>query len=168
MRLRLACAVVALALGSAAAQAAEGLTPPRSTEVWPQWQARLTVSSLSLMPVSLAERDIPSTGLRLPAIDGALRATSGFLATQRPLPAGWGSAGSDAGADLAPYVGIGYVGLAAKGGWGLKADLGIVAEAGAGLRASRTAFGAGGSAWEGAWRELRFSPLLQLGLSYAF
>lgn len=167
MRLRLAFAVAALALG-AAAQAADGLTPPRSTDVWPQWQARLTVSSLSLMPVSLAERDIPSTGLRLPAIDGALRATSGFLATQRPLPAGWGPAGSDTTADVAPYVGIGYVGLAAKGGWGLKADLGIVAEAGAGLRAGRGAFGSTGPTWEGAWRELRFSPLLQLGVSYAF
>lgn len=147
-----------------AARAADGLATPRGAEVWPQWQARLTVSTMSLMPVSLAERDIPSTGLRLPAVDGALRATSGFLTTPRVSLAG---AVGETPADAAPYVGIGYVGLAVKGGWGLKADLGLVAESG-GLRSGRAPFGNGGLAWDGALRELRLTPLLQLGVSYAF
>lgn len=161
----LASAAFALLLAALpAAHAADGLATPRGAEVWPQWQARLTVSTLSLMPVSLAERDIPSTGLRLPAVDGTLRATSGFLTTPRQTPAG---AAGDNTADAAPYVGIGYVGLAAKGGWGLKADLGLVAESG-GLRSGRAPFGNGGPAWDGGLRELRLTPLLQLGVSYAF
>lgn len=164
-RQRLAPAAFALLLAALpAAHAADGLTAPRGADVWPQWQARLTVSSLSLMPVSLAERDIPSTGLRLPAVDGALRATSGFLTTPRVSLSG--TAG-DTPADAAPYVGIGYVGLAAKGGWGLKADLGLVAESG-GLRTGRASTGNAGLAWDGALRELRLTPLLQLGVSYAF
>ena len=35
------------------AQAADGLTAPPGEQVWPQWQARLTVSTTTLNPVSL-------------------------------------------------------------------------------------------------------------------
>lgn len=167
MRQRLVIAVLGACatLGSAAATAADGLAPPRIAEVWPQWQARLTVSTLSLMPVSLAERDFPSTGLRLPAVDGSLRATSGFLAAPRFSLA---RPPNETPAEAAPYVGLGYVGLAAKGGWGLKADVGIVAESTGSLRSGRAAFGNAGATWDGALRDLRFTPLLQLGVSYAF
>lgn len=77
-----------------------------------------------------------------------------------------GSQGSD-GANTVPYLGVGYTGLSLKGGWGFSADLGLTAEGTASaLRSGRALFGTQGS--EFVLRELRLSPLLQLGVSYTF
>lgn len=120
---------------------------------------------------------------------GGFRATSGLLFGQRalalgtPVPAspqgmGLTLAGSmrlapglgDAAAEpwsVVPYVGIGYSGLSLRGGWGFTADLGLAGTVGGGLRARRE--GAPGSQGvDELLRELRLTPVLQFGASYAF
>jgi hypothetical protein len=160
------------ALCCQAAFAADGLLPPRSQDVWPQWQARVTVSTTALAPVSLTGEPqtrsallgdyyFKAPGLRLPASMGGVRATSGLMFGSR----GWGAAPPTD--PTLPYVGLGYTGLAIKGGWGFTADLGLVAEnpSGAG-RFGRALLG--NQNFDSALRELRFSPVLQVGVSYAF
>jgi hypothetical protein len=66
-----------------------------------------------------------------------------------------------------PYVGIGYSGLSLRGGWSVSADLGLVALApGQAVKLGRVFNGT--QALDEMLRELRLSPVLQLGISYAF
>jgi hypothetical protein len=65
-----------------------------------------------------------------------------------------------------PYVGIGYSGLSSSRGWGFTADVGLAGTAG-GLRTRRDgALGTQGV--DELLRELRLTPVLQFGASYAF
>jgi hypothetical protein len=79
-------------------------------------------------------------------------------------PYGW-----EAPSDTAtlPYVGVGYSGLSLRGGWSVSADLGVVALApSAAVKLGR---GAGGTpALDELLRDLRLSPVIQLGVSYSF
>lgn len=192
--------------GPGAVLAADGMAPPKDSDVWPQWQARITISTAALAPVRLAPDSWSSArqtvqaggllsdyyfdmpGLRLPAATGGMRATSGLLAGPRglaasgiaPRPRGDARLGLSVqsgvspmagdGADgTVPYLGLGYTGLSLKGGWGLTADLGLVAEApGNAGRVGRALFGSGSQSWDAALRDMRFSPVLQLGVNYAF
>ena len=63
-----------------------------------------------------------------------------------------------------PYVGIGWSGVSVRGGWGVAADLGIAGRSSGsgGLRVS------GNQSLDDLLRELRISPMVQLGVSYAF
>jgi hypothetical protein len=63
-----------------------------------------------------------------------------------------------------PYVGIGWSGLSVRGGWGVSADLGLAGRSGSngGLRVS------GNQSLDDLLRELRISPMVQVGVSYAF
>jgi hypothetical protein len=106
-------------------------------------------------------------GLHLPAYLGGLRATGGLLTSTRGLgfgpPPSWRDSGNDS---AAAYVGLGYTGHA-KGGWGITADFGLAAEGnGATNLLGRSLFGTQG--FDNTSRELRLSPVLQLGVSYAF
>lgn len=66
-----------------------------------------------------------------------------------------------------PYLGIGYSSLASRSGWSFSADLGVVSLApGRAARFGRV-FG-GGQNLDDVVRELRLTPVLQLGVSYAF
>ncbi len=180
-----ALAAMAAALAAAPLWAADGLTSPRPIDIWPQWQARLTASGMTLAPVTLTTDPARSAatsaallsdyffdtpGLRVPTLTGGLRATSGLVATPRAAAAGpWSATANDGNVDTVPYLGIGYTGLSADRVWGVTADLGLVAQnpGGAG-RVGRAIFGTSGQPWDGALREMRFSPLLQLGVRYAF
>lgn len=171
MLARAALVSTLLCLCAGAAVASNGLATPDDQVVWPQWQARMTVSTTQLAPVSLFDRNpAPSSstsvlgdyyfdapGLRLPASMGGLRATGGLMSGLRAPITG-------APADSLPYLGLGYTGLALKGGWGVTADLGLTLDNGS--RAGRALFGNQG--FDGALREMRLSPLLQLGVRYAF
>jgi hypothetical protein len=66
-----------------------------------------------------------------------------------------------------PYLGIGYTGLSARNGWGFSADLGLIAKSPA--TAARYGRGtAGGQSLDDVVRDIRMTPLLQLGVSYSF
>lgn len=198
MRSHLAFASIASLLVCGAAYGADGLIVPRTGAVWPQWQARITVSTATLAPVTLADsagtRPMVQSGsvlgdwyvdapeLRVPSLVGGLRATGGLMSGARGMalgttPQAWRSGrfglvlqngssplASDANAETVPYLGVGYTGWSLKGGWGVSADLGLVAERPG--YAGRAVFG--NSGWESSLREMRISPVLQLGVSYAF
>jgi hypothetical protein len=73
---------------------------------------------------------------------------------------------ADSNTDPVPYVGVGYTGLAGKGGWGFSADLGLMAlNPGSAVKLGRVF---SGQSLDDALRDMRLSPLLQLGVSYSF
>ena len=80
-----------------------------------------------------------------------------------PVPTG------DSTADNAslPYLGIGYTGLSARGGWSFSADLGVVSLSPASAVKLGRVF-TGTQALDDTVREMRLSPVLQLGVSYSF
>lgn len=118
------------------------------------------------------------------APQGGFRATSGLMVGTRTIAVGdtlagarsawplrlavqshpW-AASAPVASDTVPYLGIGYTGLSVKGGWGFTADLGLTAESGA-TRFGRAVLGDQG--FDTTLRELRLSPVLQLGVSYSF
>jgi hypothetical protein len=102
---------------------------------------------------------------------GGQASTTGgaFSVDARPFGTGTMPYANEAVGDTAtlPYLGLGYTGLSLRGGWSFSADLGLVAQnPGNALRMGR-ALG-GGQSLDDAVHELRISPLLQVGVSYAF
>ena len=76
----------------------------------------------------------------------------------------------NAAADTAtlPYLGLGYTGLSARGGWSLNADVGMVTQGtGSAVNPGRM-FGSGQKGLDDSLRDLRLTPLFQLGVSYSF
>lgn len=95
--------------------------------------------------------------------------STGFSVASRefaltPMPYTGDSASDNA---TLPYLGLGYTGQSLRSGWGFSADLGLFARsAGSVVRLGRTV--SGSQTLDDAIRELRMTPLLQLGVSYAF
>jgi len=80
-----------------------------------------------------------------------------------------GTAGIDAATpDSAtlPYLGVGYSGLSLRGGWSVNADLGLVALAPGSVKFGRMFGGTQGV--DELLRDLRLTPVIQLGVSYSF
>lgn len=132
------------------------------------------------------------TGSGLGGVRGGLRATGGML--MGPLSLSQSSAGLALGSSsqqlspnlavgqrsislLSPaleaidpsaslsYLGIGYSGQSLRGGWGFSADLGLITNTSiAGLRLGRS----NASGLEDVLRDMRYKPVLQLGLSYSY
>lgn len=191
VRMSIGWVLAAAALGSA--QAGEGLNVNRDAQLWPRWQARLSIHTGPADPSSGAAwgSNLRSLGvmgdyyfLRAPLGErnhGGVRATSGVLLGQATgawaLPAGGASsvgrrhsalAPADAASDglgTAPYAGVGYSSLAANGGWGFSADLGLMA-VGSRVRLGQQPGAA--QRLDDAVRDLRLMPVLQLGVSYSF
>jgi len=66
-----------------------------------------------------------------------------------------------------PYFGVGYTGLSLTGGWGFAADLGLKAtQPGSAVRLGRVMNGS--QSLDELVREMRLTPVLQLGVSYSF
>jgi hypothetical protein len=66
-----------------------------------------------------------------------------------------------------PYVGVGYTGLSVRGGWSFSADLGMVSlNAGGAVKFGRVVNGS--QSLDDTLRDMRWSPLVQLGVSYSF
>jgi hypothetical protein len=66
-----------------------------------------------------------------------------------------------------PYLGFGYTGLSLRNRWSFSADLGLVAQsAGGAARLGRSLYG--NQSLDDAVRDLRMTPLLQLGVTYSF
>lgn len=163
----------------------------------PHWQARLQLSSLDgstdatphlggsrvLSANLLGDYYLTSSGFT--NLRGGLRATGGLLLGplsmsqssgglalgSGPISAGRRSV-SLSGLDsysLEPstslsYVGIGYTGRMQGGGLAFSADVGLMSGAYGGLRLGRS----NAQGFEDAMRDLRFKPLLQLGLAYSY
>lgn len=119
---------------------------------------------------------------------GGLRLTSGVVVGQRGSLFGPGSpasldqsiaatvayslapvpAGSEMGAETTltwPYLGVGYSGSSLRGGWGFSADLGLAAQNPGAIRLGR-AFAS--QPLDDVVRDLRLTPVVQLGVSYRF
>jgi len=78
--------------------------------------------------------------------------------------------GSDLPADSSatvPYLGVGYSGLSVKGGWSFNADLGLVALAAGNVVKFGRVF-TGSQGLNDLTREMRFAPVMQMGISYSF
>ena len=149
----------------------------------------LSVTGLSLISDYYFTRSLGST-----SDAGGFRATSGLLVGARsasflsPLPSSSYGSGrafnvdrrsvggfallpsadaalSDPG--TVPYVGVGYTGLSSKGGWGFSADIGVMAlSPGSAVKLGRVF--SGNQSLDDLLREMRLSPLLQVGVSYSF
>lgn len=108
-------------------------------------------------------RSAPSTGQPTSASAGGLG-----LASRNSARAGLvlpGDPGSETA--TAPYLGIGYTGLWERSRWSLSADLGLLAQSTASAaRLGRV--GGGTASLDDAIREMRMTPLFQLGVSYSF
>lgn len=169
-----------------AGASAEGL---RSSLVdWDRVQGRVTLTTLSSMRDAGnldAGARIGSVGLmgdyflRNNSLDSGLRATSGFWLGSRSVP-GWTGNGltvnnqrgltyppndpiSDS--STTPYLGLGY--SSGTKGWGVTADFGLMA------LNPRSAARLGGvfngtQTLDDTLRDMRWAPLLQLGVSYSF
>ena len=119
-------------------------------------------------------------------VSSGFRATSGMLLGQRSLALGTPALSSPQGMTVTqlrqprgvlpgiesapepwaavPYIGIGWSGVSVRGGWGVSADLGLAGRSGSngGLRVN------GNQSLDDLLRELRISPMVQIGVSYAF
>lgn len=176
-------AMLTLCVGAAAVHAGEA-TPQSQAQAWEGLKARLAIGTAA------PARSDPSLGdaepqkintlslmgdyyLSRPWLgkSGGWRATSGVLLGSRSSV--WSSpslldrriAGDSSDAGTQAYLGLGYTGWSSKGGWGLSADVGLI-----GLSRSSTRFGksAPSSSLDDTVRDMRFAPLLQLGVSYSF
>jgi len=163
----------------------------------PRWQARLQLSSADansdaaphlggsrvLSANLLGDYYLTSSGFS--GLRGGLRATGGLLLGplsmaqssgglalgSGPISAGRRSltvSGLDA-YSLEPsgnlsYFGIGYTGRVQGSGFAFSADLGLMSGTYGGLRLGRSS----AQGFEDAMRDLRFKPLLQLGLAYNY
>lgn len=203
-------ALLAATLGLAALPvlASQGLQTPAAGDVWPTWQARVTLQALVPSPLSLGPlallppgdtaaggRSVQSGALfgdyvfASPRF-GQFRATSG-LVIGTPVGASplsqWSGAGLAA-APLAlnlaqsgvsarslvpneratlPYLGLGYSGAFWLPGLSVVADVGVVSENFSALgQWARAA--AGSTSFDQTLREMRWTPVLQVGLRWAF
>jgi hypothetical protein len=175
---------VALLIASAAVAgppAGSGLAPSQAEiSPWASLQWRVIPSSLPALAPQ-ASRDGPRgllgsalvadlylspSGLG-PRFQGGLRATSGLMAGGPTSQPGLTLSRANTASMPLPYLGLGYSGLHSPTGWGLTADLGLVAATPGAIRFGRSSF-ASGPALEDAVRDLRLTPVLRLGVSYAF
>ena len=121
-----------------------------------------------------------------PAAAGGLRATGGLIVTSRSastsprrvrvpgmqqglvggaIAGGWSNPNNDL--VSVPYMGVGYTELPLRTGWGFRADLGLMAM----QPQSAARFGTALSGLQGMdtlLRDMRLSPLIQVGVSYSF
>lgn len=195
-KLMLATLFAAAPLGAAWAQN-EGLLAHPDKLPWPRWQARLALGSTApLWRSDLFGPDAyglksGSLGLmgdyyfaRSASADGrasGFRATSGLVVGPRPAlwmvsPAVSGNPAfsldrhtyaDSAESSALPYVGVGYSGLSGRNGWNFSADFGLVAVSGRNPVRLGRAF-SGTPALDELVRDLRLSPVLQVGVSYSF
>lgn len=163
----------------------------------PRWQARLQLNSLDSASEAQQPRlggsrvlsanllgDYYLTKSGMTGVSGGLRATGGLLlgplsmaqssgglalgsgpvaAGRRSLSLSGPDGYSTDNANLS-YVGIGYTGRVNNSGLAFSADLGLMSGSYGGLRLGRSS----AQGLEDAMRDLRFKPLLQLGLAYSY
>ncbi len=194
-RILAACAFAGFVAGVHASDG-NGLTVSPDDLYWPRWQTRVSVLPApratpgAAVNPALASLGVMSdyymTGSLLgPRRAGGFRATSGVVIGPRAQALTLGSPGSgaerrvfgpspailpgDAAADNStlPYLGVGYTGLSTRGGWSFSADLGMMSLAPSGVVKLGRVFN-GSQSLDDTLRDMRWSPVLQLGVSYSF
>ena len=191
------CLGVLFAALPMAAGAGQGLVPPAADALWPQWKVRIAVQTASVSPLNLSRllegsptpRSWQGAALlgdyyfATPAF-GSFRASGGLMVGSTGgaplLPAATGSRiglsvqasgfaatpGAESAATV-PYLGLGFTSASWWDALSVTADVGWVAEQPSAAGAvGRAIFGNQGK--DNAWRELRLSPVLQVGVRYAF
>jgi hypothetical protein len=187
-----------VAMAGAAAADGRGLVVDPERLSWPSLQARLQLTSEPFAPsfatfdnATLRPRSAALFGdyyVSRPFFGntGGMRLTSGVVTGPRgavfgpgqataPTPFGFSSASRSTGPTLAdshgegtqtlPYLGIGYSGSSLRGSFSFSADLGLTAQNSGNQRLARTVVS---QTLDDTLRELRFMPVLQLGVSYRF
>ena len=159
------------------------------TTAAPRWRAELAPYERSGLKVGGVLGDVyfgqaPAAGK---VAFGGFRATSGLVvgslhtgpglagglaSGQRRAPTAWGglSGGTgDLGGDAVtvPYVGVGYSNAWPKSGWRVSADLGVLSYSPSNASGIGRVIG-GSQSLDDLVRDLRLSPLVQLGVSYSF
>jgi hypothetical protein len=191
-------ATVSLLAAPAAWAQGQGLTFDEQARFGPRLQARLGVNTSTALieggsaswqqqaGVLLGDYYFSRARLGQGQVSSGFRATSGMLLGQRSLALGTPAMSSPQrmavtqlrqprgalpGIESAsepwaavPYIGIGWSGVSVRGGWGVSADLGLAGRSGSngGLRVN------GNQSLDDLLRELRISPMVQVGVSYAF
>lgn len=174
-----------LFLGAMGAHAGDGTSPQSHAQAWEGLKARLSIGTTAPARSEFSLGDAEQQRVNTVSLmgdyylsrpwlgtSGGWRATSGVLLGSRNSV--WSSpslldrrtAGDGTEAGTQPYLGLGYTGWSSKGDWGLSADVGLM-----GLPRSGTRFGKGAigsSSLDDTVRDLRFAPLLQVGVSYSF
>lgn len=184
-----------MAAAPALAQGA-GLSLDDQTRFGPRLQARVGINTSSSLDgigtawqqqagVVLGDYYFSRARLGSGDVSGGFRATSGLLLGQRSLALGtpvlasgkeltltmvrqprWASAVGESVSEpwtAVPYFGVGWSGMSLRGGWGLSADFGIAARgANGGLRVGNA------MALDDLLREWRLTPMVHVGVSYAF
>jgi hypothetical protein len=176
----------------------QGLTFDEQAPFGPRLQARLGVNTSTTLTeggtaswqhqagVLLGDYYFSRARLGQGQVSSGFRATSGMLLGQRSLALGTPALSSSQGWAVTqlrqprgalpaiesasepwaavPYIGVGWSGISVRGGWGVSADLGLAGRSGSngGLRVS------GNQSLDDLLRELRISPMVQVGVSYAF
>ena len=147
-----------------------GLQATDSSWFGSRWQARFEWSlgasrRYHVDPYNLAADTPRSAAASTSSRPGSVTAGSAQGLAGQATHAGWAHPRNDI--TTVPYLGVGYTALPSRSGWGFRADFGLMA-----LRPqSAVQFG---SALSGAQdidellREMRLSPLIQIGVSYAF
>ena len=196
MKVRALCVQLALLTAPLAALGADGLVSPVAGDLWPQWQARIAVQAATVSPLSSSrwlEGTAPQQGLQGAALlgdyyfarpaFGNFRATGGLMiGATGGAPVLTATAGSQLGLSVrnlgqglspaaeahgtTPYLGMGFSSVAWSEGLSISADIGWIAQQPSASGLGRAIFGNQGR--DAAWRELRVSPVLHLGLSYRF
>jgi len=107
---------------------------------------------------------IRQPGVSLSDLAWSSRATTG-LALRQPYAPPADPAGQ--GLSAMPYLGLGYSDYSLKTGWGFWADIGLVVQS-PGNALGMTRVMSGTQSLDDLVRELRLSPMLQLGVNYSF
>jgi hypothetical protein len=190
--------MLSLAMAGALAADGRGLVVDPDRLSWLSLQARLQLSteplatslasfdSSTLRPRSAALFGDYYVSRPFFGNTGGVRLTSGVVTGPRgavfgpgqataPGPFGVSSASRGAGPAFAdinaestqtlPYLGIGYSGSNLRGGFSFSADLGLTAQSSGNQRLVRSMMS---QTLDDTLRELRFTPVLQLGVSYRF
>ena len=196
--MRIRCTPIApLALLFASAplwsQEGQGLDPSRGDWLAGQWQARIELTHHGLAHASYTDPyniAAPAHGVHRPGLSvfgdfffkspatdttsatlSGFRATSGLMLGTRPFgssvtPVAF-SDGKNADTGPVPYFGVGYTDFPSHTGWGFSADFGWMA------MSPRSAVRFGNTlgsplSVDDLLRDLRLSPLIQIGVSYSF
>lgn len=107
---------------------------------------------------------IRQPGVSLSDLAWSSRATTSLAL---PLRQPYASLADPQGLSAIPYLGVGYSDYSLKSGWGFWADIGLVVQS-PGNALGMTRVMSGTQSLDDLVRELRLSPMLQLGINYSF